>query len=606
MSSSVPPFGRSLFYDVVHFIRPYRWRFLLTLLMLLAAEIANLYPAWALGRMTTLIAGRLGNRPAGGAAETLFWQLLGSWAVLGLVHFALRELGQFQALQLAHRISLDSRLAALRHMFSLDLAWHEQENTGNRLKRLANGEGGIYQLVRMLFINVVPAMVSMVGMVLILRTLSPGLSWASLGFVVTFYLLSLWATQRARAQAREVHVREEEVEGLGFQILGNITTIQALHLGAALLRLYDFAVTRMMDSIRRRIFRYRVREGLTSLYTTVFRLAASAWIGWGIFHRDYEIGLLVMFNAYFEQLVRATTDMAMVSNEVQIQTVAVQRLVTILSAPPTLAAAGQQPMPSDWQQISLVDLSFRYGERPVLSHLDLTLRRGERIGIVGVSGAGKTTLFQILLRLRESYSGQVLIDGTPLSEIDRASYLSRLAVVLQETEVFNMPLAANVEIAGPEEEMLSPEERRRRLDEALAIANLHELTAKLPDGEQTWVGAKGVRLSGGEKQRLGIARAVYRRPDVLLLDEATSNLDAHSEQLIQQSLERLFGQVTAVVIAHRLSTVRFMDRIVVLEAGQVIEEGTFDELLERRGPFYHLWNKQMKPDDLAAAAVVRG
>jgi len=201
------------------------------------------------------------------------------------------------------------------------------------------------------------------------------------------------------------------------------------------------------------------------------------------------------------------------------------------------------------------------------------------------------------LKLRAPDRGEILVDDVPLAAIDRADYLRTTAVVLQETEVFNLPLADNVLIATEERPGLSATERRQRLDQALAIANLTDLVRLLPQGVDTPIGEKGVRLSGGEKQRLGIARAVYKEPALLLLDEATSNLDSHAEGLIQAALERLFEQVTAVVIAHRLSTVRSLDRIVVLDGGRLVEQGSFQDLLDHRGLFYELWREQVAKID---------
>jgi len=201
------------------------------------------------------------------------------------------------------------------------------------------------------------------------------------------------------------------------------------------------------------------------------------------------------------------------------------------------------------------------------------------------------------LKLRAPDRGEILVDDVPLAAIDRADYLRTTAVVLQETEVFNLPLADNVLTATEERPGLSATERRQRLDQALAIANLTDLVRLLPQGVDTPIGEKGVRLSGGEKQRLGIARAVYKEPALLLLDEATSNLDSHAEGLIQAALERLFEQVTAVVIAHRLSTVRSLDRIVVLDGGRLVEQGSFQDLLDHRGLFYELWREQVAKID---------
>lgn len=587
--------------DLLRLVRPYRGRFALTLFVLLASELAGLYPGWALGRMVTIFARGLGQGP-----ERTFWLLLALWAVLGLGQHLLREVGHYFGYQIAQRAGLDAKVAALRHVLSLDLAWHERENTGNRMKRIANGEEGVHQLLRMSITFLLPAVVSMVGVLAVLLTVDRVLSFALAVFILTYYPVSHWTTRRARRQAVVVHEREEEVEGLAYEAVSNVVTVKALDLGEPLHRVLAGAVGRLMESIRRRIFVYRIREGTINLYGTLFRLLATAYVGYGVLHLGFEVGLLVLFNTYFDHIWRATSELSFFLNEAQIRAVAVGRLMAVLDTRPEGEAAGSRPMPADWRQISLAGVTFAYRDEPVLQGLDLTIRRGERIGIVGPSGAGKTTLFQILLKLRETYDGEILVDGVPLREIDRAGYLRRTAVVLQETEVFNMPLATNVEIAAEVPAGLPPAERRRRLERALAIANLTDLVGTLPQGADTPVGEKGARLSGGERQRLGLARAVYKEPEILLLDEATSNLDSRSEALIQDSLERLFGEVTAVVIAHRLSTLRAMDRILVLDGGRLVEQGTFEDLLERRGLFYALWRRQNLELDALAPSTASG
>ncbi|VVB51554.1 Trehalose/maltose import ATP-binding protein MalK [uncultured archaeon] len=202
---------------------------------------------------------------------------------------------------------------------------------------------------------------------------------------------------------------------------------------------------------------------------------------------------------------------------------------------------------------------------------------------MGPSGAVKSTLFKLLLKLHENYEGEILVDDVPLKEIDRASYIRGVAVVMQDTEVFNLSLKENIEIVR---------EDKGDIDKALSVANVDEMLPRLPDGINTIIGEKGVKLSGGEKQRLGIARAIYRDPQILFLDEATSNLDARTEVTIRQALKHMFQNFTTIVIAHRLSTIKEMDRVIVLNNGEIVEVGHFNDLVKKKGLFFELWQKQ--------------
>jgi ATP-binding cassette subfamily B protein len=242
--------------------------------------------------------------------------------------------------------------------------------------------------------------------------------------------------------------------------------------------------------------------------------------------------------------------------------------------------------PPEWKTISIRDVSFAYGNHVVLDHVSFDIHRGERIGIVGLSGAGKSTLFKLLLKEYEDFTGDILFDDVSIRKIKKSAYFGHVAVVLQDTEVFNISLKDNITIASP------GQGSKKMLEQALEVAHVKDFMKKLPDGVHTIIGEKGVKLSGGEKQRVGIARAIYKQPDVLFLDEATSHLDLESEEKIKDSLHQFFQEVTAVVIAHRLTTIQEMDRILLIENGKLLESGDFAALMKQRGRFFELWEKQ--------------
>ena len=243
--------------------------------------------------------------------------------------------------------------------------------------------------------------------------------------------------------------------------------------------------------------------------------------------------------------------------------------------------------PSNWQKITARNLSFAYQENQVLKDISFEICRGEKLGIVGLSGAGKSTLFKLFLKEREEFTGDILFNDISIKQIKKNDYFQHVSIVLQDTEVFNFSLRDNITITNDTQKT-----NQKLLNKALMAAHIVELVDKLPQGLDTLIGEKGIRLSGGEKQRVGIARAIFKQPEILLLDEATSHLDLESEEKIRDSLHEFFENVTAIVIAHRLTTIREMDRILVLEDGQIIESGNFNELITRRGRFYELWNKQ--------------
>jgi subfamily B ATP-binding cassette protein MsbA len=231
---------------------------------------------------------------------------------------------------------------------------------------------------------------------------------------------------------------------------------------------------------------------------------------------------------------------------------------------------------------------FRYGEdRDVLHEVSFTLRRGEVVALVGPSGSGKTTLVEMLPRLHDPTSGSVKLDGTPLTELTRPSLRALMGMVSQDTVLLNDTVRNNITFghAGATD---------AQVEAAARAANAHEFITQLPDGYATMLGERGGRLSGGQRQRVAIARALLRDPPILLLDEATSALDTESERLVQEAIDRLMQDRTALVIAHRLATVRDADRILVLEEGKIVEQGTHDELFQRGGLYRKLYDLQFR------------
>jgi len=238
-----------------------------------------------------------------------------------------------------------------------------------------------------------------------------------------------------------------------------------------------------------------------------------------------------------------------------------------------------------WNSINVRHLKFKYKEGGVLDDFNLNIKKGEKIGIVGKSGSGKSTFFKLLLKLYLPQKGMIYFDNKPITQIKKDSLLKRIAIVPQETEVFNLSVKENIIISRP------GRIDYKRYMEALKASKLDKVIYKLKNRDLSLIGEKGVRLSGGERQRLGIARAIYKDSDIIIFDEATSNLDYATENNIQKSIDKLKNK-TLIVSAHRLQTLKNMDKIIFIDKGKIIEQGTYEVLLKKRGEFYKLWKKQ--------------
>lgn len=395
-------------------------------------------------------------------------------------------------------------------------------------------------------------------------------------------------TRRAGQASYRVNAQEENVNGLLFEAINNIRTVKVMSMAKVLLAALIKGTEDLLEKLRRRIFWYQSRNAFLSFWTVVFRLGLTVLIIRGVLAGHYEIGFLILFSSYFSELRMSIDELSTASIDFVTSKISVARMKDILNEPITIDdEKGKASFSTAWQKITVKNVSFSYGENKALNDISFAVRRGEKVGIVGISGAGKSTLFKLLLKEREEFSGDILFDGVSIKQISKNDYFKQISVVLQDTEVFSFSLKDNITITNAKEKL-----NKRLLEQALSTAHIYSLVDKLPQGLDTLIGEKGVKLSGGEKQRLGIARAIFKEPQILLLDEATSHLDIESEEKIRDSLHKFFENVTAIVIAHRLTTIREMDKILVIEDGRIVESGNFQKLYANQGRFYELWEKQ--------------
>ncbi len=572
---------RSLLADLYRSVTPYRSRFIIATLARVSADALYLYTVQLLARMIDYFTTYTPGQPIDS-----FWYILAGWSLSYIYVVTARQSAKYLCYTVAERAKIDILLRGLSHLNLLDLDWHEQENTGNKLKRIDSGGEGTQRLLKIWIDNVVEIIINFSGMIIILAFTDRLIALIMLLFLITYLCVVIPLSARASAAARIVSQHEEDISGLSFEILNNIRTVKAMGLFSGLEERLIRETKILYAAIRRRIRRFRSKTAIQSYWAVIFRVLAVVVIVIGITKGQYEVGFLVLFNFYFTTLRTSVEELSSISQEITIARYHLARLSDTFAAEPGIDNdAGKQDFPSDWRTISLRNVSFAYGDTAVLQNVTFDIHRGERLGLVGLSGAGKSTLFKLLLKEYESFTGDILFDGVSIRNIKKSSYTKHVSVVLQDTEVFNLSLRENITLgaAGADDS---------RLTTSLSVAHVTDFLSKLPSGIDTIIGEKGIKLSGGEKQRVGIARAIHKQPDILFLDEATSHLDLESEDKIKDSLHQFFQQVTAVVIAHRLTTIQEMDRILLLENGRLIESGSFAELSKSHGRFFELWQKQ--------------
>lgn len=572
-----------LFKNIFKLVLPYRGRFIIGTLFGLICETSGLYSTYALAAIITIFS--KGNVIANAHQ---IWIIMILWAISLIIKTAGRHGSKFLIYRLAQKIKIDVELSTIQHMFKLDIGWHERENTGNKLQRIHSASSGYTQLINIWINNIIPIAVDFVGTILIVMHFSRPIAIVIAIFMIIYLLVAKMLRGKVAMASHMVNVRSENVTGLQYEAVANVRTVKIMSMIRTIYETLEFRSSQLYEAIKNNIFWIQNRTSSETFVSHTFKISVLSYILYGAIQGRFEVGLLIIFNNYFNNVWQSVEQLSNVSQDVLIARYSISRLKEIMEEPVTIDDETEKlPFPANWKVIALKNISFAYGENVVLKNISFEIKRGEKIGVIGLSGAGKSTLFKLLLKEYESFEGEILIDGVPIQKISKEDYFKYVAVVLQETEVFNFSLRENIYLAGP-----GTENKEVELNRALEIAHVTDFIPKLPQGVDTPIGEKGVKLSGGEKQRLGIARAVFKQPQMLLMDEATSHLDLESEEKIQDSLHKFFHSVTAVVIAHRLTTIKEMDKILVIEDGEVIESGNFAELTAKQGRFYELWEKQ--------------
>ena len=513
-----------------------------------------------------------------------------TWLVAGMIAIAIGTgvIGVWQTLlsnQVGQSVMHDLRTKVYRHLQRLSLAFFTRTRTGEVQSRIANDIGGIENVVTStatsVLSNVTTVLATVVAMLL--------LDWRLAAFALALLPLFVWLTKRVGAQRKRVTAERQASLADVSSIVQESLSVSGILLGKTMGRTDDLAERFSGES--KRLADLEVRSRMTGRWmmasiqmTFAIMPALVYWFAGFSSAQGSEtitIGTLVAFTTLQTRLFFPIGSLLGVQIEVQSSLALFDRIFEYLDHEVDIVeGAGRLTEPRG--EVALDSVWFRYDDAAwTLQDVSFTVPPGTKTALVGETGSGKTTCAYLVARLYDATQGSVAIDGVDVRELTFESLADTVGVVSQETYLFHATVRENLRFARPS---ASDDE----VEEAARAAQIHELIATLPDGYDTMVGERGYRFSGGEKQRMAIARTVLRNPPVLVLDEATSSLDTQTERLVQEALERLSQGRTTIAIAHRLSTVRDADQIVVLDRGRVVEVGTYDELLARGGRFAEL------------------
>jgi len=521
--------------------------------------------------------------PAQAVAER-FWGILLAASlvvmVLPLAHFGSDYLGEWAL----GRVLIDIQQQMATKFLALPLGFHQELRRGDALTRTLNDGLRAHGALRILVSDVSEAAIAIVASVITLLAISWQLTLLTLGLAPVLVAVVAGFGRRIRTNALRRQETMGEVAQRLLQILSGIKVIKAFGAEAAEEKAFGRENQRLfrrsMKVVKSRVWSRSSVEGVSNV-AGMLVLGLGAWLAfresWGLTTGSLTAFITVMITAQ-----RTTRDLTKAWTQLQDALPSAERYFELLDRP------SERSDPPDAvridglrRSIRIDKVGFSYGREPVLRDVSLDVRAGEVVALVGRTGVGKTTLADLLLRFYEPDSGSIELDGVDLRRIARDSLLAQVAVVTQEPFLFDGSIRDNIRYGRPGAS-------DAEIEAAARAAHVDEFVTALPDGYDTEVGESGARLSGGQRQRVTIARALLKNPALLIFDEATSSLDAKSERLVQDAIDKLLVGRTVIVIAHRLSTIRHADKIVVLEDGAVSQLGTHDELLATPGLYREL------------------
>jgi len=598
--------GKATLLRTLVYLWPYIWpsdrrdlklRVLAATLLLFLAKLATIAVPFTFKWATDALVGQ-GSAPVA-PSSWLAWTLAAPIAMTvayGGMRIVMAVLGQLRDGVFANvAMHAVRRLAILtfEHMHTLSLRFHLERKTGGLTRVLERGRNAIETIVRMVIVQLMPTFVELSLIVIVLlRAFDWRYVVVVLGTVAVYMGFTYAATQWRIGIRRKMNDSDNDANIKAIDSLLNYETVKYFVAEEREARRYDRSMARYEDASVKAYVSLAVLNGGQAVLFTIGLAGAMVMCAYDVRAGTQSVGDFVMINAMMIQLYQPLNFMGMVYREIKQAIIDIENMFGVLGLKPEIEdRPGAKQLAVTRGTIRFEDVTFAYDpERQILKGISFEVPAGRTVAVVGPSGAGKSTISRLLFRFYDVTGGRILIDGQDVRDVTQKSLRAAIGMVPQDTVLFNDTIRYNIRYGRWEAS-------DREVEEAARLAQIDGFIRLAHKGYETEVGERGLKLSGGEKQRVAIARTILKAPPILLLDEATSALDSHTEKDIQDALDRVAQNRTTLVIAHRLSTIVGADEIVVLDQGHIVERGTHHALLAANGLYASMWNRQREAEE---------
>lgn len=586
---------------ILHRVTPFLWpknnpgfrlRVVLALLALLTAELITVgVPFIYKGAVDSLTSGKAIDVAEVFAIGAVTLTI--AYGVARVMSVFFHELRDVIFAKVGQRALRTIALETFKHIHNLSLRYHITRKTGGLSRIVERGVKGVDWLLRFVLFSIGPLLIQLLMVCTVLWIVLGFWYFATILIAISLYVVFTFKVTEWRVQIRkEMNKQDTDANQKAIDSLLNYETVKYFSAEEREAKRYDSSMEKFESASLKTTYSLAALNLGQSIIIMTGTVIVMLMAAIGVTNGELSVGDFVLVNSYMIQVAMPLNWLGTVYREIRQALVDMGEMFDLLDVPYEVSdRPDAKPLEVSGGKIEFKNVSFSYYDnRPILKGVNLTINPGETVAIVGPSGSGKSTIGRLLFRFYDVTEGALKIDGQDIRMVTQRSLHKQIGIVPQDTVLFNETIFYNIAYG-------LPDPNPSQVEEAARSARLHHFISELPEGYETQVGERGLKLSGGEKQRVGIARTLLKNPPIVLLDEATSSLDTETEKEIQDSFNEMSFGRTVIAIAHRLSTIVHSDKIIVLEQGEIVEQGTHEELLDLEGKYHAMWHRQLADEE---------